>query len=648
MSQPSEKKTPSLGNVKKVEQNLYAKNVKISQYKRYGFHQDEHESVQTDWEEHSSDTIDLVEKLKKEKKPMTVFTKMLITSFLFFIFSLGAAVMVYQLGLNQVKYDAVDLSVLGPNSVRGGEELSFDVIVNNNNTVEVVLADIIVKYPQGTVSKAGDALDRETRTIESITPGLSERFSFGGVLFGTEGEEKSIGISVEYRVANSNEIFFEDRVYEIALESAPVSLATEHKTEYSNGDSVQIDVEVISNAPAALSNLLVTVDYPFGFEFTSSTPRGIDKHSFAIGTLEPGEQRTISIAGVIRGQDNETRTVRYTLGAEDGVRTGTIGTIYTVTESSLVIRKPAIDLAVVVGGLDEEVVVVKADAEINVAIGYQNTLSAPLRDLAVQARLRGVAHDPREVNSAQGYYRSVDNVVIWEGADENSLFALEAGERGRDLSMSLKIKPGEDLRGVTVNPELRLDVEAVGQRFSEGGESQKVSTTISKKIKVETEPGIEAYLLYSDGPLENTGPVPARIGATTTYTLAVALINTTNHIRDGLVSIELPPYVTVRDIFEPQREQVDFDSRNRTVLWRPEHIEPGRGYTTESKMLYLSLAFEPSLSHKNRVPDIAHSIRFEGIDVFTNTRVEAQAGNVNAGLDRDSRHAFQDMSVLGR
>ena len=344
-----EKQKPKLGNVKKVEQQLYAKNAKLKEYKRFGFHDDyEQEEVQTSWDKPKEEKdIDLIEKEKKKSKPLTPFAKIFIVSVMFFGFSAMAAVMVFYLNTNQVEYDAVRLSVLGPNSVAGGEELQFDISVTNDNPVDVVLSDIVVNYPQGTVTADNDALplEKDIKSVEEVRSGFSETVKFEAVLFGSEGETKDVNIVFQYRVPNSDIIFFKERSYQIKLESTPVVLSVDHSNQFQSGEEVVVEVNIVSNASKTLRNLFLSVDYPFGFEYSSSTPTGLDESSFQIGDLGPGETYSLELRGFIRGQNDEQRTIRYSLGAEDRTRPGSLGTVFAINESALTITKPPIALA---------------------------------------------------------------------------------------------------------------------------------------------------------------------------------------------------------------------------------------------------------------------------------------------------------------
>ena len=137
----------------------------------------------------------------------------------------------------------------------------------------------------------------------------------------------------QYRIPGSDNIFFKERTYTVLIESAPVIVSATHEVSYLNGSDVEIVVDVSSNAAKRVRNLLLSIDYPFGFEFASSTPEAFDGNAvFSLGDMRPGDTQQIIIHGTIQGQDDESRTFRYTLGAQSPERKNEIGSVFRTEE----------------------------------------------------------------------------------------------------------------------------------------------------------------------------------------------------------------------------------------------------------------------------------------------------------------------------
>ena len=85
------------------------------------------------------------------------------------------------------------------------------------------LADLLVEYPKGTRSSGnlGQELLRSRDSLGDIAPGERVKSSVKAVLFGEENTQKNIVVTVEYRVAGSNAIFYAEKQYQLTLSSSP-------------------------------------------------------------------------------------------------------------------------------------------------------------------------------------------------------------------------------------------------------------------------------------------------------------------------------------------------------------------------------------------------------------------------------------------
>jgi len=644
------RKTPKMGGVGDIQQKLYSKNTKIKSYERQGFSKDDSE-LPSSWKQikKAEKDVDLMEKPeKKSRKPLTLFTKLFITSGLFFMFSLAAAFLVFFYGQNEVTYEAVDLSVLGPNSVAGGEELSFDITIGNNNPISMVLTDVIVNYPRGTITADGQnlPLDKDLRSIELIRSGLSDTVKFDAIILGKEGETKDINIVFQYRVPDSDRIFFKERLYQVLVESSPVVVSSKHEKNYQTGDEMDIDIDITSNAKEPIDNLLLVIDFPFGFEFASSSIDGVTNESYVIDQLQPGESRQLSIRGTIVGQNGEQRTFRYALGAEDPERPGVIGAEFNSTESVLTIAKPPIDIDLALNGDSSSIYSARTSEDLRFSVNYNNTLLTKLVDVFLTARLEGLIYDNKTVDSPKGYYRSNNNTVNWSGAEITQLRGLESGDSGK-ASFQLRLLDTKDFAGIIKNPEMLVTFEAEATNFEQGGDEKKVSAATTKRIRVATDAFVNQDVFYSVGPLINSGPKQPTVGQETTYSVRWQIKNTTNDLKDVQVSAKLPPYVSFSKQVAPADQLVQFDARTRVVTWNVGEVVAGAGYSNPEREVYFTVSFEPSLDQINQSPVIIESAVLQAQDTFADVEIKADDLRQDIKLFDDPEYDREEGKVRG-
>ena len=107
----------------------------------------------------------------KSKKHYRVF--LLIGSLLIFIIGAGLSAAYLMFGGTAISSDNISLSIAGPTALGGGEVLSLQVGLTNQNTVAIEAATLVVKYPSGarSVNESERNLYEERIPINAIAPG---------------------------------------------------------------------------------------------------------------------------------------------------------------------------------------------------------------------------------------------------------------------------------------------------------------------------------------------------------------------------------------------------------------------------------------------------------------------------------------------
>ena len=183
--------------------------------------------------------------------------------------------------------------------------------ITNGNAVPIESATLIVEYPSGTQSatEKGKELFSERLSLETIKQGETVNIPIKAIVFGEENEEKTINVSVEYRVQGSNATFFKEaEPLHFKISSSPVVVRADVLKKISSGQETDIKLTVVSNSRNALSQVLVKAEYPTGFDFTKSSPApSHSQNVWLIENLEPEKEAEIIITGVVVGKETRGR-----------------------------------------------------------------------------------------------------------------------------------------------------------------------------------------------------------------------------------------------------------------------------------------------------------------------------------------------------
>lgn len=555
-------------------------------------------------------------------------TKVLAVAVVFFVVAIILSSAFLFFGQNTISGNNITIDVQAPFAIGGGETLSLDVAVTNRNAVAVESATLIVEYPPGTqdVTTAGKELFRERVPMGSIKPGEALHIPVKAKIFGEENEEKTITVSVEYRVQGSSATFFKEaEPLRLKVSSSPVVLSIEGVKEISSGQEIALTLTLTSNSSSPLENLLVQAEYPFGFDFSESNPQTVKgQNLWSIESLKPGSKEQIVLKGVMTGGSAEARTFHFSVGVSNERDRFALASALTTAATEITLTDPFIGLTVTTNGSTNKTVSVGQSDPVTVSITFENTLSDTIYDGTIRAVLAGNGLTANNVNAAQGFYDSSTNTIIWDRAHVEGLGELAPGDQ-ETVTFTIA---GANL-DADRTPQVSYTVSVSGRRVSENRVPQELTNIESRTIRFESVTSLSSHGLYSIGPFRNTGPVPPRAETVTEYTVMLKAENGSNELADAAVGMTLPSYVTWLDVVSGD-DTITYNASTREVTWRIGNLN-----ANSSKDAAFQVSFLPSVSQVGTVPTLVSGQNLRATDRFTGSVVRAAALPLSTHLSED-------------
>lgn len=577
--------------------------------------------------------------MARTKKPKKYRLILVLAAVVFFVGALGVSTLFLLNGTNQISGENISIDVSGPFSVGGGQKMPLQIAIANQNTVPIESATLIIEYPPGTQSAAelGREIFTDRRQLNNIGTGEVVNVPVEAVIFGEENEEKTINVAIEYRVRGSNATFFKEaEPLRFKISSSPIVLSVDSVKRISSGQEVEIELTVTSNSPTPLSDILVKASYPFGFDFTSSKPSPVSaQDTWFIASLEPKEEETITLTGVVTGGKDEERVFSFSVGVPNEQDRFDLASIFMTVTSEIALEEPFFGVGVAINGEESETVVINSNGTAGVEISFINVLEDVIYDGEVEAKLSGSALNDVNINVNKGFYDSSTDVVRWDFVDVEELGEIEPGQK---RVVSFRIEPEDDL-GRT--PEIKMEVTVRGQRVFEDRVPQELVGTAMRTVRISSDIELASSALYSEGPFTNTGPTPPVAEEVTQYTLLFSVRNSTNDITGTEMTAVLPQYMTWLDLVTPG-DNVTYDSVTRTITWRIGDVEAG-GY----EEAWVQVSFLPSASQVDTTPTILETQRLRATDRFTGAVVRDTATALTTSLRDDPDKNARDGQVQG-
>jgi hypothetical protein len=613
--QPSSSDTkPS--RVERLQQKLYSPNAHFEMKSRKEL-QEKPSPYQTNWESTNKKTFSV------EKPRLSIFAKLAIIAFVFFIGAIGYAYFMITSDNSLVANNDVELTVISPVGIGGGEELTLDIIVENKNTLMLETVDLVIEYPEGTKESKDlrTNLPRVREGLGDITPGQIVKKSYNAALFGEEGDLKDISVRVEYRLPGSTSIFEQKKNVTLALQSSPIRLLVDSVKEITAQQELVFDITLSSNSNQDLRNVIIEAKYPFGFVVSDATIRPTDKNNiWRFEELKPQEEITFQVKGRLEGQNKEERVFKWNAGIADETNPNKLGIAFINLQKSITLTQPFLALELSVDGDTRVDLVRKGETGLEGRLTYLNNTGAAINDAKIVLKLEGDVLQDNAVQVTDGFFNSTDNTITWDTASMSELKQIPVGGR-ETLLFKFMSKPLATRAAVFKNPELVIDATVTGRRLAEDQVPEDVKSSTVSRIKFLSDVDLSSVVSYAGEPFVNTGPIPPQVEQPTTYTVLLSVTNSSNLIQNGKVTAILPSYVQWNNTFIPSTEQVSFDPVTRRIEWNLSDVREHVGFIDPSRTLAVQLTFIPSASQVGETSVLLNNLSFEGLDTFANADV---------------------------
>ncbi len=580
----------------------------------------------------------------------SIFKNILIGAVIFFVIAIIIAGYISFQGGNVISSNNINVTVLGQTSAAAGEPISLDINVANGNAVDLQLVDLVIEYPQGTKTADGNNQDmpRDRISLGSITAGQTVRKTIGAVLYGQQGDNEDIKISVEYRLAGSNAVYHADKTYQLVISSSPVSLSIDSLKEINSGQELVIDAHLNSNSTNIIKSLLLKMDFPPGFQFESATPTPSSVNNvWNIGDLEPNGSREFKITGRITGQDNEQKVFRFYTGTESASNSLTIGTAFIETTQAVVIRRPFLATTLALNSSTDDPYTGLQHKTINGEIKWSNNLTDSLKNIVIDAVITSPYLNKFSISADNsGFYNSNTNTIEWNSAQNDTLVSVDPGQSGK-VSFQFASNDLSGQLGASVkNPTINVAISVKGRRFNENNVPEDITGTLSRTIKLSANLSLDTETAHGQGPFSNVGPVPPKIGSPTSYTITLKASNSLNDIKNAYVTASLPGYVDWLRQISPASSALTYNPVTRQIRWDIGSLPAGTGYGSDPTKVSFLVSITPSASQITKAPDLVQDISLFGGDTFTGKEVQTESQNVSTMLSNDTGNALENARVV--
>lgn len=632
--------------IQKLDRNLYSRtNYRAPEDAITPLGQEEEYKVGDKFKGEELDEILLGERKKIDRNPL--IKRIFYIALTFFLLAAGTAAYIYFGGGNFVSSKNVDISVNGPVTISAGGVLNLGITVTNTNNADLQTADLSITYPDGTrdASDSTQTLDNQKMSLGVITAGQAVSTSTNAIIYGQKGDIKDITISLEYEIKGSNATFSKEKDYQISIGTIPLSMTVSEPATVVSGTTFATTLNIVSNSTDVIKGVLVQAQYPYGFAVTSSNPQALNQagNLWNLGDMAPGSSKTVTVSGVLSGQDAEQRTFRFSAGVGTADAPTTFDTSLTSASETIGINRPNVGLTLSLGGDNSNPYVAPSGQIISGTLAYENNMTGKLVNGKIMLKFSGAALDKFSVVAQNGgFYDSSNNQIVWDTNANPNFAALSPGDSGTLTFQFASLATQVSAAASTGNQEIDLTSTISGVDQS----GNPITSTDTRAVKIASEVDISANSVYSIGPMTNSGPIPPQAEATTTYTILLGAKNTQNDINNPVYTATLGPNVTWVGATQSGSDTVSYNSTTRIITWNLGKLLSGTGFSGPARQAAIQVSISPSVGQIGSVPILLTNIRLTGQDSFTNSAVSVTAPPVTTKISTDPQYVQGDEQVV--
>lgn len=519
--------------------------------------------------------------------------------------------------------ETLKLSIEGPERVKSGEEVSYTFRYENIGAVPI--ASLVMKLNLPSTFHIYSTLPEPTAsnewTIGSLSEGSDGAITVTGVFLAEVPSSQRLQTLFTYKPANFSSDFQDIVTYKVDIEDSVIALSLTGPEKALVGDVSEYVVNIQNTGSDQVFNVRVTPVLPTDFTLEESLPPLEEGQAyFIIDTLEPGELAAITIKGKFTSTASGEQRIVASVGFVEDDLVLSQGAEEVMTD----VLGGSVSFSVIVNGSSQSQSVDLGET-LRVSIDYANASEEAVDDMELDLSLSSEdGAIPVDWNRAStGGGRRSGNEIHWDG-----LGPLEPGS-SQVIDLALPIfsnLDASDADRFTINVVLTLN-QVGGIASTRTLEATPIVVALNSDVSVNA----QARYYSEDGITIGAGPIPPRVGETTSYRIYWNIQNTLHTLENVRVSTTLPQDIAWLESMDTSIGDIDYNSTTRQVTWTIPKLPSELG----AAGAWFEIAMSPDASDVGRFMKLTNTTSLEAKDTVTNESLSESLDEITTELPSD-------------
>lgn len=523
--------------------------------------------------------------------------------------------------------ETLSVAIETPDNIRAGEETSFTVRYENAGDVPIAALELKLNLPKS--FHRATSLPEPTQelqwTIGSLTAGSDGAVTVSGIFLSEVPSTQRIQALFTYKPANFSSDFQVIKSESVEIKESTVQMTMSGPEKALAGDPVEYTLKIQHTGKEPVFNLRMVPNFPADFVIESAIPDLSAEGPFwTIASLEPNKLMDI----IIKGSFTSTASGELPMGARIGFMDEENFFEQTKTEILTDVLGGAVSFHLIFDGSDKDQTV-QAGKILRGSIDFKNPGTEPVEGIVFSLALtanKKVPVDWEKADLADGVRSG--NTVRWNKDAKSELAKLEPGKESIiDFTLPLVGTIGSD-KSDNFTIALSMDVARVGSiQSTRSIEATPIRISINSNVTLSA----QARYFTEDGTPMGSGPLPPRVGQTTSYRIVWDLTNSLHDLSNVEVSTILPQDVTWKDVSSKDIGALTYNPTTRQVRWQT----PKLPSEIQNASAWFDVSVTPKKADAGKFMKLTNQTTLEAIDLITKAEVNTSLPVLTTELPED-------------
>lgn len=528
----------------------------------------------------------------------------------------------------------MDLTITGPSELVANQQFTYTIVYQNKENLTLNNIDLNVAYPENFIFESSepavsagnndwklpDLKPYETGRV-TITGRLISRAGASNVLF-ADLNYGSQGITADFKKSASFDMIVSSSGLEISAVGPGTALIGQEQTISLNWKPEDTNfINTFTIRLQDMPNLELVGSQPYPEGITEKAPGVFEAQAKPLA-------KPFLLKFKIKEKTNNNETVKIFFEYQPVGSNKTLA--FEEKDFPIEVISNSLNLTVAANGqtIDQGVNFGQA---INYTISYSNKGEQSMNDVIVMAVIEGDAVDWRQlIDVHKG--KVVGSTIVWTKAELPELAAISKGQSGT-IEFTLPLRPANEaplVRQYEVNSYAQF---ALSDHAEDLTSENSANRSNSLSLKVNSDLALEEAARYFD---ENniavgTGPLPPKVGETTTVKVYWKITNSLHELGELKVTTTLPAGVSFDGKNLANAGSIAYDSTTNQVTWTI-----GRFPLSVSSMnAEFSVAITPTASDRNKLMVLVSGTTLSARDNTTGFPISQVFKAQTTKLDKD-------------